>query len=148
VNQPPPQPENQSRNYTPATIKSQVMGLDNNVAGMLCYMPILLIGLICSLIFWKTEPADNKFLRFHAMQSLILSVGALIFFVCGNVIFGIMGLIPIIGAITWVLWGGASCLISIGLLYICITQMISAYKGGMEKIYRIGDIAEQKLAGS
>ena len=42
------------------------VGLQANVAGLLCY----LVGWITGLIFFLIEK-ENKFVRFHALQSLI-----------------------------------------------------------------------------
>ena len=44
-------------------------GLAPNVAGTLCYV----LGLITGVIFLLIEK-DNKFVRFHAMQSILFSV--------------------------------------------------------------------------
>jgi len=44
-------------------------GMQPNVAGLLCY----LAGWITGLIFYLIEK-ENKFVRFHAMQSIIVSV--------------------------------------------------------------------------
>ena len=49
------------------------LGLDTNVGALLCYLPVCLISLIYSIIVLVTEK-DNKFMRFHAFQSLIISV--------------------------------------------------------------------------
>ena len=48
------------------------LGLDTNVGALLCYLPICLISLIYSIIVLVTEK-DNKLMRFHAFQSLIIS---------------------------------------------------------------------------
>ena len=42
-------------------------GLTENVAGLLCYI----LGWITGIIFLILEP-DNKFVRFHAIQSIIV----------------------------------------------------------------------------
>ena len=42
-------------------------GLDENVAGLLCYI----LGWITGIVFLVIEP-DNKFVRFHALQSIIV----------------------------------------------------------------------------
>jgi len=67
-------------------------GLEPNVAGLLCYVLIWVTGLIFYLI-----EKENRFVRFHAMQSIIvfgtLTVASLI-----------LGVIPIIGwVISWLL---------------------------------------------
>jgi len=41
-------------------------GFDENVAGALCYG----LGWVTGVVFFATEP-ENRFVRFHAMQSMI-----------------------------------------------------------------------------
>ena len=48
-------------------------GLDAKVAGLLCYV----VGWVTGLIFFLIEK-ENKFVRFHAMQSIIV-FGSLFF---------------------------------------------------------------------
>src|SRR4030095_3091525 len=54
------------------TGKTKVMNLDYNVAGMLCYLPLCRIHLIFSIVWLASEPKENRLLRFHALQSLLL----------------------------------------------------------------------------
>ena len=100
-------------------------GLQPNVAGLLCY----LVGFITGIIFYLIEK-ENKFVRFHAMQSLVV-FGSL--FVIGVVapLIPVLGLvlIPILGILNLVLW---------------ILLMIKAYQGEMFKLPVAGDIAEKK----
>src|SRR5215470_10647083 len=56
------------------TGKTKVMNLDYNVAGLLAYLPICCINLIFSIIWLATEPKENRLLRFHSLQSLILAI--------------------------------------------------------------------------
>ena len=50
---------------TPETKKTS-SGMDENVAGLLCY----LVGWVTGLIFFLIEK-ENQFVRFHAMQSIV-----------------------------------------------------------------------------
>lgn len=129
----------------PGPQKTQVLGLDSNVAGLLCYLHICCIGLIASILWLVTEPKENKFLRFHSIQSLLL--------------FGVM---IIVWLIFWILGvgaafspsgaaeAGASILlilvqIVVGLIFlvVIIIGMIKAYQGQMWKLPIIGDIADK-----
>lgn len=95
-------------------------GIEPNMAALLSY----LLGFITGVIFYLVEK-ENKFVRFHAMQSIIV-FGVL--FLAGVII----GLIPVINVIFWaaelVLW---------------IVLMIKAYQGEKFKIPLAGDIAEK-----
>src|SRR2546428_9047770 len=63
--QPPPAPSDAPGG------KSSV-GLDANVASMLCYLTMICcgLGIIVSLVFFIIEKT-NRLLRFHAMQALL-----------------------------------------------------------------------------
>ena len=101
-------------------------GLEENVAGLLCYV----LGWISGLVFILIEK-ENKFVRFHAMQSIIV-FGT--FTVAGF----ILGWIPFIG---WVIgW-----LLSILALVLWIVLMIKAYQGTKFKLPWAGDLAEKQV---
>jgi len=99
-------------------------GLDENVAGLLCYVLIWVSGLVFFLIEKK-----NKFVRFHALQSIIV-FGTL------TVASIILGWIPIIGfVISW--------LISILGFVLWIILMIKAFQGEKFKLPWAGNLAEK-----
>jgi uncharacterized membrane protein len=100
------------------------MGMQPNVAALLAY----LIGFITGIIFYVAEK-DNKFVRFHAMQSIV--VFAFLF-----VLNGILAFVPIIG---WVLMP----IVGIASLILWILLMIKAYQGDYFKLPVAGDIAEK-----
>ena len=102
-------------------------GLAENVAGLLCYA----LGWVSGLIFIMIEQ-ENRFVRFHAMQSIIV-FGVL---TAANII---LGWIPGIGyAITGILW-----LIGVALWFVL---MIKAYQGNRFKLPWSGDLAEKWTA--
>jgi uncharacterized membrane protein len=97
-------------------------GLDENVAGLLCYV----LGWISGTIFILIE-TENKFVRFHAMQSIIvfgiLTVAGII-----------LGFVPYIGwlvpAISFILW---------------VVLMVKAYQGAKYKLPWAGNLAERLI---
>jgi len=103
------------------------MGLEPNLAGLLCYV----LGWVTGLIFFILEK-ENQFVRFHAMQS-ILTFGAL------TVISIILSFIPFIG---WILgW-----LIGILGFILWIILMIKAYQGQRYKLPWAGNLAEKQVS--
>ena len=100
------------------------IGMQPNVAALLSY----LAGFVTGIIFYLIEK-ENKFVRFHAMQSIV--VFGFLF-----VLNFILHLIPIIG---WVL------LPFIGILTIIlwIVLMIKAYRCEYFKLPIAGEIAEK-----
>lgn len=156
-NQPPYgyPPQNQGGGEFPppggATGKTQVLGISHNIAGLLCYLPTCLccINLISSILWLVTEPKDNKFVRFHALQGLMLfGVGFLI-----GIVFNILGVGASLGGVgtgSDVVGAGASALVSllgfafgIVMLVLHIVCMVKASQGQMWKLPLIGDIAEK-----
>lgn len=99
-------------------------GLDENVAGLLCYV----LGWVSGLVFILLEQ-ENKFVRFHAFQSIIV-FGVL------TVASFILGWIPIIG-------GFLAGLISLLGLVLWIVLMVKAYQGTRYKLPWSGDLAER-----
>jgi uncharacterized membrane protein len=100
-------------------------GINPTVAGLLCY----LVGFITGIIFLIIEK-ENKFVRFHATQS-ILAFGFLF------VLHVVLPLIPFLG---WLLvWP-----VHIVTLVVWLLLMVKAFKGEYYKLPIIGDMAEQK----
>lgn len=98
-------------------------GLQPNVAALLSY----LAGFVTGIIFFVIEK-DNKFVRFHAFQSLVLFGG--LFVVQMVLVFTIVLiiLVPILNIATLILW---------------VVLMVKAYNGEMFKLPVIGDMAEK-----
>jgi len=99
-------------------------GLEENVAGLLCYV----LGWVSGLVFILIEK-ENKLVRFHAMQSIIV-FGAL------TIVSFIFGLIPVIGGFI----GGIVGLLG---LVLWIVLMVKAYQGTKYKLPLSGDLAEK-----
>jgi uncharacterized membrane protein len=104
-------------------------GIQPNIAAFLSYV----LGFISGLIFYLIEK-DNKFVRFHAMQSiLVFGLLAVLHFTNMFVLF----------FVPWVLRSAISMIISLATLVLWILLMIKAYRGEYFKLPIAGDIAEQ-----
>ncbi len=99
-------------------------GLEDNIAGLLCY----LVGWVSGLIFILIETQD-KFVRFHAVQSIIV-FGTL------NLIGIVFGWIPFFNMFIWPLVGGLGFVLWVVLMY-------KAYHGVMYKLPIAGDLADK-----
>jgi uncharacterized membrane protein len=146
-NYPPPPPGgHQGGGYPPQGPppgKTQTLGLDYNVAGLLCYLPICSINIILSIIWLVTEPKHNRFLRFHALQSLFLTGLVIVLYIVVSIIGGIAmtaGPLRGLGYSMFSLLNGA---IALGYLVLSIIAMIKAYNNQIWKIPVIGDFAEK-----
>lgn len=129
------------------TGKTKVLNLDYNVAGLLCYLlPCFCFADLIFCILWlATEPKESRFVRFHALQGLLLfGVG----FVIG-IVFRILAVGVAVSPGDVVQAGGFGLLLlvqmCIGLVFLVlyIIAMIKAYQGQMWKLPIIGDIAEK-----
>jgi uncharacterized membrane protein len=101
-------------------------GMDENVAGALAYA----LGWITGLVFLLTEPA-NKFVRFHALQSVI-AFGSL------SVLWFVTLSIPLLG------WLIALVLLPPLSLALWLFLMFKAYQGERFKVPFVGEIAERE----
>src|SRR5690625_1325708 len=63
----------QQINETESVKNTSESGLEQNIAGMLCYV----VGFVTGIIFLLIEK-ENRFVRFHAFQSTIISSALLI----------------------------------------------------------------------
>jgi uncharacterized membrane protein len=118
---------NSPEKMTPTPRKTS-SGLEENVAGLLTYV----LGFVTGIIFLLIEK-DNKFVRFHAMQSIVV-FGA--FFVISLV----LNVVPVIGTIVSVLILPPLSLI------VWIVLMVKAYQGNRYKLPIAGDFSEKQLA--
>jgi uncharacterized membrane protein len=56
-----------------AAALTKLGNLEPKLAGALCYLPVMYIHLLASIAFIATEPKDNRAVRFHAFQSLLIT---------------------------------------------------------------------------
>jgi uncharacterized membrane protein len=99
-------------------------GLEENVAGLLCYV----LGWVSGIVFLILEP-ENKFVRYHAIQSIIV-FGAI------NLASIILRWIPLIGPVLFgLLW-------ALGFI-LWIVLMVKANQGTRYKLPWAGDQAEK-----
>ena len=122
--------------------QKSAIGLDGNIASALGY-PIGIIALI--LIFMEK---DNKFVRFHAIQSLlwglvgtvaivvVVIIGLILTFALGYVASGL-------GIAAWVIMMLAIVGVILGLLGGAIFAAIKAYGGNEFKLPIVGNMAQK-----
>ena len=104
-------------------------GLSPNIAGLLCYIA----GWVSGIIFLILEQR-NKFVRFHAAQSIV-AFGTL------TVAGVILGLIPVVGV-------AFSAIIGIIGFIVWIIMIVKASSGEWYKLPWAGDVAEKIVASS
>jgi uncharacterized membrane protein len=102
-------------------------GFDENVAAALAYA----LGWITGVIFLLTEP-QNRFVRFHAMQSTIV-------FLALSAVCVLLQMIPLLGMLL------AVFLVIPASAVLWLVLMFKAYQGERFKLPLAGDMAEQRI---
>jgi len=130
-----PQPAASGAAAVPATPVSTSSSLQPNIAGALCY----LAGFISGIFFLVAEPyKHDRFVRFHALQSIFLSVAWIV------VYFALGILTSLLPLAMWRLVGAMSSLASLGFFLLVLFTMYKAYSNERFKVPVIGDLAEKQ----
>ena len=109
---------------------------DSTILAALPYIFGMVVGLLIYLL-----AKDDKFARYHALQSILFDICAIPIFMAEIIIYVVL-MITIIGAI--VMWG-VIILTSLTLLVFRLYMAYNAYQGKSLMIPRIGEIALEKV---
>ena len=115
----------ENTNNNTASVSKSSTGMNENLAALLSYV----LGFITGIIFFVIEK-ESKFVKFHAMQSILVSAALM-------VLSFVLGFIPFIGWIALILLGPVS-------FVLWILLMVKAYKYIWFKLPVVGDIAEKQ----
>lgn len=121
--------------------RTKVLNLDQKLAAILCYTPILLVSVIAPIIWLSTEPKSNKRLRFHAMQGLGLCLVAIALSIASSIL--MTALVAVIGFSAFHLMSLVSSGVGLAFLATSIYCIYRVYQGQDIKLPFIGEIAEQ-----
>jgi uncharacterized membrane protein len=102
-------------------------GLEANLAAALSY----LVGFITGIIFLVVEK-ENRFVRFHAMQSTLVFAGIVIIDI-------LLQLVPILGALVVIFFVVPASAI------LWLVLMFKAYQGEEFKLPLVGQIAAERV---
>jgi len=111
-----------------ADVGKSSTGMQANGAALLSY----LLGIITGLVFFLVEK-ENKFVKFHAMQSICFSIA----------LFVISTVLVFIPVIEWILLP----LVQLASIVIWVILMVKAFQGVWFKLPIIGKIAAQQIGG-
>lgn len=131
------------QNPPPGQIEKSSTGLDANLAALLCYV----FGWISGLVFFLIEK-ESRFVRFHAMQSILLNIVVAV--VCillwiVSFVFILIGMqLPdIMGTLMWFLASLVWLVFCVGVLIAWVMCLIRAYQNQYFKLPVIGNMAEK-----
>ena len=112
-----PKPPPAQPNYN--TVSST--GIEPNIAAALSYM----LGLITGIIFLVLEK-DNKYVRFHAAQSIATSAIIIVISIGVSMVSSVLVFIPVLG---WLAVLILTLGLSIGTFILWVLLMIKSYQG-------------------
>ncbi len=114
-------------NTPPLLPEKSSLGIDANLAALLSYV----LGFFTGVAFLVLEK-ENKYVRFHAMQSTLIFAFIMVINVA-------LSVIPIFGALITIF------LISPATVILWLVLMYKAYNGEKFKLPILGDIAEKQV---
>jgi uncharacterized membrane protein len=104
-------------------------GIDANLAAALSY----LVGFVTGIIFLLVEK-ENKFVRFHAMQSTLVFIGIVAIDI-------LLQIVPILGALVVIF------IVIPASAILWLLLMFKAYQGEEFKLPLVGQIAADRIQG-
>ena len=117
-------------NQNPATLGQT--GLSDNAAGGLAY-----ITDIPAILFLALAPYNrNSYIRFHAWQSIFLTIACFAL----DIALIVLGRMPFLGFMTLFLWP----LVALAVFVVWIIVLIKAFNGERYKLPILGDLAEKQ----
>jgi len=129
----------------PVTTAKTKLGLNTNIAALLCYVPLAAINLIAPALWLVSEPKNNYFLRFHSAQALVLTlsyVGVAVVLFIGSTI---LHFIPLIGSLFGLLTGLVGILVAGAFFLTSFFLMYAAFNNRLVKLPVIGALADRLL---
>lgn len=131
--------------YNFAQNQTSTFGLSPNVAALISYLWIP----VTSIIVLVTEK-ENRMVRFHAFQSLIMGLAIFAFSIVISIVIGVVMLIGgaispylglIVSMISLLIW----IVIAFALLALWVLCLVKAYRGEMYKVPFVGKYAEKMV---
>lgn len=115
------------------------LNLATNVAGALAYA----LGFVTGILFLVLEPYKNdRFVRFHAMQSILFSAGVVAFSIAWTILWGL--LFDVSSSLALVV-SPLRLLVSLGIFAFWVFLMYQAYNRREYRIPYLGDIAAKQV---
>lgn len=135
-----------SQSFSNNTAQSS-FGLAPNVAALITYLFVP----VTSIIFLVTEK-QNRFVRFHAFQSLFYGIGLTLFSIFLTIVFTVVNLVVasiseaaglLVSLVSLVFWLALTAVI----LIFWVVCLVKAWRGAMYKLPVVGNFAEKMIDG-
>jgi uncharacterized membrane protein len=135
---PPPPPP------TEPPVGQSSLGMDANLASMLCYLTMICcgLGIIVSLVFFFVEKT-SRLVRFHAMQALLFGGVWVVMGIASRILSMLVDIAlgDALGFFAFFGWLAVRLLVALVLLAFLIMAAIKSYQGQYYKLPIIGNIA-------
>jgi uncharacterized membrane protein len=128
---------------TPAndvTATSSSTGLAANVAGALAYV----LGPVTGIAFFFIEK-ENQFVRFHAAQSITVSIILIAASIAVSVVSAVLAVVPILG---WLIALALTAALGLASFALWLVLMYKAYAGEEWEVPVAGPLARKLLTSS
>lgn len=122
------------------TTERSSTGLDANIAAALSYF----LGLLSGAVFFAIEN-DSRFVKFHAFQSMLLSVAAIVVWIVYMVVMTVLTRIPFLGFLVAILGLLGWAALMLGFLGLWLYCMFRAFQGERFKLPYLGEVAEKQV---
>lgn len=131
------------QNPPPVQMTKSSTGLDENLAALLSYVFTWVSGLVFFII-----EKNSHLVRFHAMQSLILSIAFFVGSIALYVAWIILALVAsqisgLLGTLVGLIFGLVIFVVFLAAVIGWVLGMIKAYQGQVFKLPIIGNLAEK-----
>jgi uncharacterized membrane protein len=123
---------------SPAQNPPASSGLAPNVAGALAYV----LGPLTGILFLVIEK-DNRFVRFHAAQSIVVGIALIILDIALMILSTVLAVVPIIG---WIIGILLSLGLGLGSFILWLVLMYRAYQGREWEVPFAGAQARRLIA--
>ena len=124
--------------YVPPPASAQGLGMEENLAAALCYIPII------GIIFLLIDPyKQNRTIRFHAWQSIFFSVAWFVVRIAMAILWMVLRVALPYGM--WAMWALLSSLISLAFLGLLIFMAVKAYQRDRLVLPVITALAEKQV---
>lgn len=121
----------------PAPVRDEAPVLNDKLVGVIAYFTF-----IPPVVLLLIEPfKNNRFIRFHAFQSIFLTIAALALWLAVRLAFVVFALIPVIGHLLTLLF---AMIFTLGLFVLWILLLVKVLQGEKFKLPLIGDLAERQ----
>lgn len=114
-------------------------GMQDNVAGGLCYV----LGLITGIIFLVLEPySRNRVIRFHAFQSIFLNVAIIVLYIVLSIVSMVFGMVMpgVMGLLMIPVW----LVLNLGGFVLWLVMIIKTIGGSKIVLPIVGPMAEKQ----